>query len=56
MIDADRDPEASPSAEGGGPDPADVESAGRSCLVILLLLVAVGVLLCVGLGARWAFG
>lgn len=55
MIDPDHDPEAAPSADAGGPAPADVESAGRSCLVILLLLVAVGVLLCVGLGARWAF-
>ena len=55
MSDAGRDPEGSPSVEAGAPVAADVESAGRSCLVIVLLLVAVGVLLCVGLGARWAF-
>lgn len=34
--------------------PEDVESAGRSCLVILLLGAAILLLLCVGIAARWA--
>ncbi len=35
-------------------DAAEVASAGRSCLVILILGVAVVLILCVGIAARWA--
>lgn len=33
---------------------ADVASAGRSCVVIILLAAAVLVVLCVGIAFRWA--
>jgi len=45
------EPEPSPPI-----DPADVESAGRSCVVILLLGVGILLLLCVGIAVRWALG
>ncbi|MBA2519870.1 MAG: hypothetical protein H0V24_09410 [Chloroflexia bacterium] len=35
-------------------DPRDVASAGRSCSVILILLVAIVLILCVGIALRWA--
>lgn len=35
-------------------DPADIASAGRSCSVILILAAATLLLLCVGIGLRWA--
>ena len=34
-------------------DPRDVASAGRSCSVILVLLVAIVLILCVGIALRW---
>ena len=36
------------------PEAADVASAGRSCLVILVLGAILVLVLCVGLSARWA--
>ncbi len=35
-------------------DAAEVASAGRSCLVILVLAIAVVLILCVSIAARWA--
>ena len=35
-------------------DAGEVASAGRSCLVILILGIAVVLILCVGIAARWA--
>lgn len=32
----------------------EVASAGRSCLVLMILTVAIVVVLCVGIAARWA--
>lgn len=36
-------------------DPRDVASAGRSCSVILILLVVIALILCVGIALRWIF-
>ena len=53
----DHGPDAGPSP-GSEPDvpidAGDVASAGRSCLVILVLAAAVVLLLCVGIALRWA--
>lgn len=49
--DSSADEEALPAA-----NPGDVESAGRSCVVILALGAAILLLLCVGIAARWATG
>ena len=47
----------SPGSEPDAPiDAGDVASAGRSCLVILVLAAAVVLLLCVGIALRWATG
>jgi len=35
-------------------DAGEVASAGRSCLVLMVLTVAILVVLCVGIAARWA--
>jgi hypothetical protein len=35
-------------------DAREVASAGRSCLVILILAAAVVLVLCVGIALRWA--
>jgi hypothetical protein len=42
----DLDPESLPSS------PADIESAGRSCMAILVLAAVILLLLCVWLGLR----
>ena len=36
-------------------DPADIASAGRSCSVILILAAVTLLVICVGVGLRWAF-
>jgi hypothetical protein len=38
----------------GPNDPGEIASAGRSCLVILILVAALIVLFCVGIAVRWA--
>ena len=44
-----------PARDADSPvDAADVASAGRSCLVIILLGTAILLVLCVGIGVRWA--
>ena len=43
-----------PSDGDAAADAAEVASAGRSCLVILILGLAVLLVLCVGIAARWA--
>ncbi len=35
-------------------DAGEIASAGRSCLVILILGIAVMLVLCVGIAVRWA--
>ena len=55
MNDSSEEPSALRAAAGDpAGDAAEVASAGRSCLVILILGVAVVLILCVGLAARWA--
>lgn len=50
------DPEATPPDPDEMPiDPRDVASAGRSCSVILILLVVIALILCVGIALRWIF-
>jgi hypothetical protein len=53
---SDGGPEPTPDdAPAGAISPGEVESAGRSCLVILLLGAVLLVLLCAGLALRWVF-
>jgi hypothetical protein len=35
---------------------AEVASAGRSCLAIIVVVLVIALLLCVGLAGRWLMG
>lgn len=57
MSDGRRPQEPTPpqDADSGPPiAPEDVASAGRSCLVIVVLAIAVVLVLCIGIAVRWA--
>ena len=55
MSESDHGPRAlEPSGAEAAPDAAEVESAGRSCLALLVLAVAILLVLCVGVAVRWA--
>ncbi len=54
MSDSREEPTPSRPAADATADAGEVASAGRSCLVILILGIAVMLVLCVGIAARWA--
>ncbi len=47
--------ETAPGEEAGPVSPQEVESAGRTCLVILFLAAVLLLVACGGLATRWLF-